>query len=56
MAQVIREPGDGPGQSNTPHGIPADAQGMSMWQPRRSRIEVFDGDGKVFRQIKIDVR
>jgi DNA-binding beta-propeller fold protein YncE len=50
------EPGDGPGQLNTPHGIAADAQGNVYVANRGdSRIEVFDGEGKYLRQIKIDV-
>src|SRR6202521_3240089 len=50
------EPGDGPGQLDTPHGIAADAQGNVYVANRGdSRIEVFDGEGKYLRQIKIDV-
>src|SRR6202049_3165566 len=50
------EPGDGPGQLNTPHGIAADAQGNVYVANRGdSRMEVFDGEGKYLRQIKIDV-
>jgi hypothetical protein len=50
------EPGDGPGQLNTPHGIAADAQGNVYVANRGdSRIEVYDGEGKYLRQIKIDV-
>jgi DNA-binding beta-propeller fold protein YncE len=50
------EPGDGPGQLNTPHGIAADAQGNVYVANRGdSRIEVFDKEGKYLRQIKIDV-
>ena len=50
------EPGDGPGQLNTPHSIAADAQGNVYVANRgNSRIEVFDGDGKYLRQIKINV-
>ena len=50
------EPGDGPGQLNTPHGITSDAQGNVYVANRGdSRIEVFDGEGKYLRQIKIDV-
>jgi DNA-binding beta-propeller fold protein YncE len=48
------EPGDGPGQLNTPHSIAADAQGNIYVANRgNARIEVFDGDGKYLRQIKI---
>src|SRR6202140_5054157 len=50
------EPGDRPGQLNTPHGIAADAQGNVYVANRGdSGIEVFDGEGKYLRQIKIDV-
>jgi hypothetical protein len=50
------EPGSGPGQLNTPHGIAADAQGNIYVADRgNSRIQVFDGDGKVLRQIKVNV-
>ena len=48
------EPGNGPGQLNTPHSIATDAQGNVYVANRgNSRIEVFDGDGKYLRQIKI---
>jgi DNA-binding beta-propeller fold protein YncE len=48
------EPGNGPGQLNTPHSIASDAQGNVYVANRgNSRIEVFDGDGKYLRQIKI---
>jgi DNA-binding beta-propeller fold protein YncE len=50
------EPGSGPGQFNTPHSIAADAQGNIYVADRgNGRIQVFDGDGKFLRQIKIDV-
>jgi DNA-binding beta-propeller fold protein YncE len=48
------EPGDQPGQLNTPHSIAADAQGNIYVANRgNARIEVFDSDGKYLRQIKI---
>jgi DNA-binding beta-propeller fold protein YncE len=48
------EPGSGPGQLNTPHSIATDNQGNVYVANRgNSRIEVFDGDGKYLRQIKI---
>src|SRR5436853_4354688 len=50
------EPGDGPGQLTTPHSIAADAQGNVYVADRGNRrIQVFDGDGKLLRQIHIDV-
>jgi sugar lactone lactonase YvrE len=50
------EPGDGPGQFNTPHSIAVDAQGNVYVADRGNRrIQVFDGDGKFLRQITIDV-
>ncbi len=50
------EPGDQPGQLNTPHSIAADAQGNIYVANRgNARIEVFDKDGKYLRQIKISV-
>src|SRR4029077_7396092 len=50
------EPGDGPGQLNTPHSIAADAQGNIYVADRGNRrIQVFDSDGKFLRQIHIDV-
>ncbi len=49
------EPGSGPGQLNTPHSIATDAQGNVYVANRgNSRIEVFDGDGKYLRNIKIN--
>src|SRR6202795_458156 len=51
------EPGDQPGQLNTPHSIAADAEGNVYVADRGNRrIQVFDGDGKVLRQIVIDVQ
>lgn len=50
------EPGNGPGQLNTPHSIAADAQGNIYVADRGNRrVQVFDGDGKLLRQIVIDV-
>ena len=49
------EPGDQPGQLNTPHSIATDAQGNVYVANRgNARIEVFDNDGKYLRQIKIN--
>ena len=50
------EPGDQPGQFRTPHNIAVDAEGNVYVADRgNSRIQVFDGDGNLLRQIKIDV-
>jgi len=50
------EPGNGPGQLNTPHSIASDANGNLYVADRgNARIQVFDGDGKLLRQIKINV-
>ncbi len=50
------EPGDGPGQFNTPHSIAADNQGNIYVADRGNRrIQVFDEDGHFLRQITIDV-
>jgi DNA-binding beta-propeller fold protein YncE len=50
------EPGDKPGQFNTPHNIAADAQGNIYVADRfNRRIQVFDGDGRFLRAITIDV-
>ncbi len=49
------EPGDQPGQLQTPHSIATDAQGNVYVANRgNARIEVFDNDGKYLRQIKIN--
>src|SRR5579872_1481557 len=54
--QSFGEPGDGPGQFNTPHSIAVDANGNVYVADRGNRrIQVFDGDGKFLRQITIDV-
>ena len=50
------EPGSGPGQLNTPHSIAADAKGNIYVADRGNRrIQVFDPDGKLEREIRIDV-
>jgi DNA-binding beta-propeller fold protein YncE len=50
------EPGDQPGQFNTPHSIATDAAGNVYVADRGNRrIQVFDGDGKFLRQITIEV-
>jgi len=50
------EPGDQPGQFNTPHSIAVDAQNNVYVADRGNRrIQVFDADGKFLRQITIDV-
>jgi hypothetical protein len=50
------EPGDRPGQFNTPHSIAVDAQGRVYVADRGNRrIQVFDGEGQFLRQITIDV-
>jgi DNA-binding beta-propeller fold protein YncE len=46
------EPGNGPGQLQTPHSIAADAQGNIYVADRGNRrIQVFDGEGKLLRII-----
>jgi DNA-binding beta-propeller fold protein YncE len=48
--------GKEPGQFNTPHNIATDAQGNVYVADRgNGRIQVFDGDGKFLRMIKIDI-
>jgi DNA-binding beta-propeller fold protein YncE len=50
------EPGSQPGQLNTPHSIAADAKGNIYVADRGNRrIQVFDGEGKLLREIRIDV-
>src|SRR4249920_2248591 len=50
------EPGNKPGQLNTPHNIAADAHGNIYVADRGNRrIQVFDGEGKLLREIRIDV-
>lgn len=49
-------PGSGPGQLNTPHSIAIDAQDRVYVADRGNRrIQVFDTDGRLLRQITIDV-
>ncbi len=50
------EPGNMPGQLNTPHSIAADAKGNIYVADRGNRrIQVFDHDGKYQRMIQINV-
>jgi streptogramin lyase len=50
------EPGDKPGEFNTPHSIAVDAKGNVYVADRGNRrIQVFDGEGKFLRQMVIDV-
>ncbi len=50
------EPGDQPGQFNTPHSIAIDARDSIYVADRGNRrIQVFDTDGKFLRQFTIDV-
>jgi DNA-binding beta-propeller fold protein YncE len=49
-------PGDQPGQLNTPHSIAVDARNQVYVADRGNRrIQVFDTNGKLLRQITIDV-
>ena len=48
--------GNQPGQFNTPHAIAADAAGNIYVADRgNKRIQVFDGDGKFLREMRVDV-
>jgi DNA-binding beta-propeller fold protein YncE len=50
------EPGEGPGQFNTPHSIAVDAQDHVYVADRGNRrIQVFDTEGRLLRQITINV-
>jgi len=50
------EPGNKPGQMDTPHSIAADAKGNIYVADRGNfRIQVFDTEGKLLREIKLDV-
>src|SRR5216684_916446 len=50
------EPGDQPGQFNTPHSIAVDAQNNIYVADRGNRrIQVFNSEGKFLRQFTIDV-
>jgi hypothetical protein len=50
------EPGNGPGQLNTPHSIAADKDGNIFVADRGNRrIQVFDQNGKFERMISIDI-
>jgi DNA-binding beta-propeller fold protein YncE len=50
------EPGNKPGQLDTPHSIAVDAQNNVYVADRGNRrIQVFDADGKFLRQITINV-
>jgi hypothetical protein len=50
------EPGNKPGQLDTPHSIAIDAQNNVYVADRGNRrIQVFDADGKFLRQITINV-
>ena len=50
------QPGDQPGQFNTPHSIGVDAlDNVYVADRGNRRIQVFDTEGKFLRQISIDV-
>jgi len=50
------DPGNKPGQFNTPHSIAADAKGNIYVADRGNRrIQVLDGEGNLQREIRIDV-
>ena len=52
----LGEPGRGAGQFVQPHSIAADAQGNIYVADRGNRrIQVMDGEGKILREIRIDV-
>lgn len=54
--QSFGEPGHGPGQFVQPHSIAADAQGHIYVADRGNRrIQVMDGEGRILREIRIDV-
>jgi DNA-binding beta-propeller fold protein YncE len=50
------QPGSGPGEFNTPHSIATDQAGNVYVADRgNGRIQVFDGEGKYLREIRINV-
>lgn len=50
------EPGSGPGQFDVPHSIAVGASGDVYVADRGNRrIQVSDGDGKLLRQVTIDM-
>jgi DNA-binding beta-propeller fold protein YncE len=50
------QPGQGPGEFNTPHSIAADAHGNIYVADRGNRrIQVFDHEGTFLREMRIDV-